>query len=86
MVLNNWDLKTTNNRIYEATDPAATPRRQFMVRDVGSSLGHSKQFRLFAMLGTRGSAGQQERRRRLRAAGLHREGRRQQGRASTIAA
>ena len=28
-----------------------------MVRDVGSSLGHSKQFRLFAMLGTRGSQG-----------------------------
>lgn len=57
LVLNNWDLKTTNNRVYEATDPAATPRRQFMVRDVGSSLGHSKQFRLFAMLGTRGAQG-----------------------------
>ena len=57
LVLNNWDLKTPNNRIYEATDPAATPRRQFMVRDVGSSLGHSKQFRLFAMLGTRGMQG-----------------------------
>ena len=33
------------------------PRRQFMVRDVGSSLGHSRQFRLFAMLGTRGAQG-----------------------------
>jgi hypothetical protein len=57
MILNNWDLKTSNNRLYEATDPAARPRRQFMVRDVGSSLGHSKQFRLFAMLGTRGMQG-----------------------------
>jgi len=57
MVLNNWDMKTDNNRIYEATDPSATPRRQSMVRDVGSSLGHSKQFRLFAMLGTRGMQG-----------------------------
>ena len=57
LVLNNWDLKTSNNRVYEATDPAAVPRRQFMVRDVGSSLGHSKQFRLFAMLGTRGAQG-----------------------------
>ena len=57
MVLNNWDMKTTNNRLYEATDSAAVPRRQYMVRDVGSSLGHSKQFRLFAMLGTRGSQG-----------------------------
>ena len=57
LVLNNWDLKTSNNRIYEATDSTATPRRQYMVRDVGSSLGHSKQFRLFAMLGTRGAQG-----------------------------
>jgi len=57
MVLNNWDLKTSNNRLYEATDPGAKPRRQFMVRDVGSSLGHSKQFRLFALLGTRGMQG-----------------------------
>ena len=57
LILNNWDLKTTNNRIYEATDPAVSPRRLFMVRDVGSSLGHSKQFRFFAMLGTRGKQG-----------------------------
>jgi hypothetical protein len=57
MILNNWDLKTSNNRLYENIDPKATPRRQFMVRDVGSSLGHSKQFRLFAMLGTRGMQG-----------------------------
>jgi hypothetical protein len=57
LVLNNWDLKSSNNRIYEATEAAAIPRRQYMVRDVGSSLGHSKQFRLFAMLGTRGIQG-----------------------------
>ena len=57
LVLNNWDMKTTNNRLYEATDAAAVPRRQYLVRDVGSSLGHSRQFRLFAMLGTRGSQG-----------------------------
>ncbi len=57
LILNNWDLKTPNNRLYESTDPAATPRRQFMVRDVGSSLGHSRQFRLFALLGTRGKQG-----------------------------
>ena len=57
LVLNNWDMKTANNRIYEATDGASTPRRQFMVRDVGSSLGHSRQNRFFAMLGTRGMQG-----------------------------
>jgi len=57
LILNNWDLKTSNNRIYDATDPAARPRRQFMVRDVGSSFGESKQFRLFTLLGTPGAQG-----------------------------
>ncbi|MDO8679049.1 MAG: hypothetical protein Q7R30_10860 [Acidobacteriota bacterium] len=57
MILNSWDLKTANNRVYEATDPSASPRRLFMVRDVGSSLGHSKQGRFFAMIGTPGSQG-----------------------------
>ena len=57
LILNNWDMKTNNNRIYDATDPAAVPRHQFMVRDVGSSLGHSRQNRFFAMLGTRGAQG-----------------------------
>jgi hypothetical protein len=57
LVLNNWDMKTANNRLYEAVDPSATPRRQFVVRDVGSSLGHSKQHVFFATLGTRGAQG-----------------------------
>lgn len=57
LILNNWDLKTPNNRIYDATDPSARPRRRLMVRDVGSSLGQARQFRLFAMLGTRGLQG-----------------------------
>jgi hypothetical protein len=57
LILSNWDLKTSNNRIYDATDPAARPERQFIVRDVGSSLGQSRQFRLFTMLGTAGAQG-----------------------------
>lgn len=57
MILNSWDLKNANNRTYEATDPSASPRRLFMVRDVGSSLGHSKQGRFFAFLATPGSQG-----------------------------
>ncbi len=57
LVLNNWDLKTPNNRFYEAIDPSTRPRRQFMVRDVGSSLGHSRQFPLFKILGTPGAQG-----------------------------
>ena len=86
LVLNNWDLKTSNNRLYEATDPAADAaaavhgaRRRLVARPLEAvpavrDARHARQ------------PGQQERRRRLRAAGLHREGRRQQGRASTIAA
>jgi len=57
MILNSWDLKPSNNRVYEATDPAASPRRLLVVRDVGSSLGHSKQARFFAMMETKGSQG-----------------------------
>lgn len=57
LMLNNWDLKTANNRLYEATDAAMKPRRMFMVRDVGASLGHSKQARFFKVLGTMGSQG-----------------------------
>lgn len=57
MILNSWDLKTANNRVYEATDPSAAPRRLFMVRDVGSSLGHSKQKRFFSFFGGPGGQG-----------------------------
>lgn len=57
LILNNWDLKTPNNRLYEATTPGAKPQRIYMVRDVGASLGHSRQARFFKMLGTMGSQG-----------------------------
>ena len=55
LILNNWDLKTSNNRIYEVDrslgDAAAAvhrPRRRLVARRARSSS------RLFAMLGTRG--------------------------------
>jgi hypothetical protein len=57
LVLNNWDLKTPNNRVYEAVDASTRPRRLLMVRDVGSSLGYSKQFPVFKILGTPGGQG-----------------------------
>jgi hypothetical protein len=57
LILNNWDMKTLNNRLYHAKDAAAKPQRLFMVRDVGASFGHSKQFPVFTMLGTPGSQG-----------------------------
>jgi hypothetical protein len=38
LILNNWDWKTSNNRIYEVTTPNG-PVRQYIVRDLGASLG-----------------------------------------------
>ena len=57
LILNAWDLKTPNNRIYNAIDPAMRPGRRFIVRDVGASLGEARQFALFNRLGTRGLQG-----------------------------
>ena len=39
MVLNNWDWKTSNNKIYEVHNADGTTTRQYVVRDVGASLG-----------------------------------------------
>lgn len=57
LILNAWDLKTPNNRIYDSTDASLRPNRLFLVRDVGSSLGEARQFALFNSLGTRGWQG-----------------------------
>jgi hypothetical protein len=57
MILSSWDLKTSNNRVYDAIDPAETPRRRYIVRDLGSSLGSARQHPFFAFLGTRGRQG-----------------------------
>ena len=39
LILNNWDWKTSNNKIYELADREGAPRRVFVVRDLGASLG-----------------------------------------------
>ncbi len=57
LILNAWDLKTANNRIYASSDPSAQPQRQFMVRDLGSSLGAARQFTLLHALGLYGWQG-----------------------------
>jgi hypothetical protein len=38
-LVNNWDVKTSNNAIYERE--RETPRRIYVVKDLGRSLGHS---------------------------------------------
>jgi hypothetical protein len=39
LLLNNWDFKTSNNRIYTFAWPVAGPSRWFVVQDLGASLG-----------------------------------------------
>jgi hypothetical protein len=39
LLLNNWDLKTSNNRLYSTPPSAGEPARWFVVQDVGASLG-----------------------------------------------
>ncbi len=56
MIVANWDLKTSNNRVYEVASASSPPRR-FVVRDLGASLGSARQHPFFALLGTRGQQG-----------------------------
>jgi len=39
LVLNNWDLKTSNNRIYRLKADNAEPGRRYVVQDLGAALG-----------------------------------------------
>jgi hypothetical protein len=39
LILNNWDWKTSNNKIYRIVSPSNGVTRRFVVRDVGASLG-----------------------------------------------
>jgi len=57
LILNNWDLKTPNNRVYVASDAATRPRRLYVVRDLGASLGSSRQNPIFKLLGSPGLQG-----------------------------
>jgi hypothetical protein len=52
LLLNNWDYKTSNNRIYRIKDASHEPTRRYVVQDLGASLGKSKAFPL-PLFGTR---------------------------------
>ena len=41
LILNSWDWKTSNNKIYELSDPVNGVSRWYVVRDVGASLGRT---------------------------------------------
>ena len=55
VLLNNWDWKTSNNRIYEVErGEDIPPVREFVVRDLGASLGKTSYPKLLAWLPMRG--------------------------------
>lgn len=39
LMMNNWDWKTSNNKIYEVREDGGPARRVYVVRDLGASLG-----------------------------------------------
>jgi hypothetical protein len=39
LLLNNWDWKTSNNRVYHVANGSSDARRVYVVRDLGASLG-----------------------------------------------
>ena len=39
LIVNNWDWKTSNNKIYEVVNPDGSTSRRYVVRDLGASLG-----------------------------------------------
>jgi hypothetical protein len=41
LILNNWDLKPSQNRIYEIDEPGRGPARRFVVQDLGAALGRT---------------------------------------------
>ena len=54
LILNSWDWKTSNNKIYELDDPVDGASRWFVVRDLGASFGkftYPKVLRWFRLRG-----------------------------------
>jgi hypothetical protein len=52
ILLNNWDFKTSNNKIYEREDGRRGGlARMYVVRDLGASLGHTSQPALLSATG-----------------------------------
>jgi len=44
LLLSNWDLKTSNNRIYKVEERKAEPSHRYVVQDLGASLGKPRIF------------------------------------------
>jgi hypothetical protein len=57
LILNNWDWKTSNNKIYDVTGSGGAPSRIHVVRDLGASFGKTSSPKIFRALGLRGNQG-----------------------------
>lgn len=57
LILSNWDLKTSNNKIYTITDASPGPRRAYVVRDLGAALGKARQNKLYKLFRIRDKQG-----------------------------
>jgi hypothetical protein len=53
LIINNWDWKTSNNKIYDLMNPDGTGVRRFVVRDLGASFGKTDAPGIARVLGAR---------------------------------
>jgi hypothetical protein len=53
LMINNWDWKTSNNKIYEVMEPDGTSARRYVVRDLGASFGKTDAPGIARVLGAR---------------------------------
>lgn len=54
LMLNNWDWKTSNNKIYEVVGEGESGRQIFVVQDLGASLGKTSYPKALSWLPMRG--------------------------------
>ena len=57
LIVNNWDWKTSNNKIYDIANQDGTTVRRYVVRDLGASLGKTDAPPLTRVLGARVAQG-----------------------------
>jgi hypothetical protein len=57
LIINNWDWKTSNNKIYDIINPDGTGERHYVIRDLGASFGKSDAPGLARLLGARVAQG-----------------------------
>ena len=57
LIINNWDWKTSNNKIYDHLNPDGTGERRYVVRDLGASFGKSDAPGIARLLGARVAQG-----------------------------